>query len=96
MWMTVNQEVPDSNLATTIREKSACAVGQSTLPNYINVVLDSDYLLFLHYEHGTLKDLIAALESEYTIYTKLRRTKCIERLFLFHVPMFGVSEPKSD
>ena len=70
-WMTLNQEVAGSNLATIIWEKSACAVGQSTLAN---VVLDNDHLLYLDYEHGTLKDMIAALKSEDIIllYTKTK------------------------
>ena len=42
-----------SNLAMAIWEKSACAVGQGTLPK---VVLDNDHLLSLDYEHGMLKD----------------------------------------
>ena len=45
--MTLNQEVPGSNLAIAIQEKSACAVVQSTL---LNVVLDNDHLLYLDYE----------------------------------------------
>ena len=47
--MTLNQEVHGSNLDTAIWEKSACAVGQGTLPK---VVLDNDYLLYLDYEYG--------------------------------------------
>ena len=47
--MTLNQEVLSSNLDTAIREKSACAVGQGTLPK---VVLDNDHLLSLDYEYG--------------------------------------------
>ena len=46
---------------------SACVVGQGTLPK---VVLDNDDLLSLDYEIGMLKNLMAALESEYIIYTK--------------------------
>ena len=42
--MTLNQEVPGSNLDTAIWEKSACAVAQGTLPK---VVLDNDHLLSL-------------------------------------------------
>ena len=47
--MTLNQEVPGSNLDTAIWEKSACPVGQGTLPK---VVLDNDDILSLDYEHG--------------------------------------------
>ena len=47
--MTLNQEVPGSNLDTSIWQKSACAVGQNTLPK---VVLDKDHLLSLDYEYG--------------------------------------------
>ena len=47
--MTLTQEVPGSNLDTAIWEKSACAVGQGTLPK---VVLDNNHLLFLDYEYG--------------------------------------------
>ena len=46
--MTLNQEVPGSSLDMAIWEKSACAVGQGTLPK---VVLDNDHLLSLDYEH---------------------------------------------
>ena len=59
-WMTLNQEVPGSNLASAIWEKSACAVGQGTLPK---VVLDNGHLLSIDYEKGMLKDMAAALES---------------------------------
>ena len=48
-WMILNQEVPGSNIDTTIGEKSAWAVGQGTLPK---VVLDHDHLLSLDYEYG--------------------------------------------
>ena len=53
-WMTLNQEVPSSSLDTALSEKSACAVGQGTLPK---VVLDNDHLLSLDYEYanGTLE-----------------------------------------
>ena len=47
--MILNQEVPGSNLDTAIGEKSACAVGQGTLPK---VNLDNDQLLSLDYEYG--------------------------------------------
>ena len=39
---------PGSSLDTAIWEKSACAVGQGTLPK---VVLDNDHLLSLDYEY---------------------------------------------
>ena len=48
-WMTLNEEVPCSSLDTAIWEKSACAVGQGTLPK---VVRDNDHLLSLDYEFG--------------------------------------------
>ena len=70
-----------TNLDTAIWEKSACAVGQGTLHN---VVLDNDYLLYLDYENGMLKDLMAAVESEYIIYTKLRCTKSIKFTFFIY------------
>ena len=47
--MTLNQEVPGSNLNTATSEKSAYAVGQGTLPK---VILDNDRLLSLDYEYG--------------------------------------------
>ena len=47
--MTLNQEVPGSNLATAIWEKCVCAFGQDTLPN---VFLDNDHLVFLDYDYG--------------------------------------------
>ena len=62
--MNLNHEVPGSNLATAIWEKCAFAIEQGTLPT---VVLDNDLLLYFNYEHGTLKDMTAALESEYVI-----------------------------
>ena len=40
---------PGSSLDKTIGEKSACAVGQGTLPK---VDLDNDHLLPLDYEYG--------------------------------------------
>ena len=48
-WMIQNQEVSCLNLDTAIGEKSACTVGQGTLPK---VVLDNDRLLSLDYEYG--------------------------------------------
>ena len=51
--MTVNQELPGSNLAMAFWENS-CAVGHCTLPK---VVLDNDHLLYLDYQYdnGALK-----------------------------------------
>ena len=40
--MTLNQEVPFKSPQGHLRKKSACAVGQGTLPK---VVLDNDHLL---------------------------------------------------
>ena len=74
-WITLNQEVPCSNLATAIWEKSAYAVGQSNLPMS---VLDNDHLLSRDYEHGLLKDMITTIKLEYLICTKLSRTKSIK------------------
>ena len=59
-------------------EKNLLVLLDKTL--YLRVVLDNDNLLSVDYENGMLKNLIAALESEYTIYTKLRRTKSIKLL----------------
>ena len=47
--MTLNQEVPGSNLDTAIWKKFACAVGKDTLPKDI---LDNNHLLSLDYEYG--------------------------------------------
>ena len=47
--MTLNQEVPGSNLDSAIWEKFTCPAGQGTLPK---VVLDNDNLLTLDYEYG--------------------------------------------
>ena len=73
--MVLHQEVPGLILETAIGEKSSYTVGEGTLPN---VFLDNDHLLYLDYEHDMLKDMIAALDSEYIMYTKLRRTNSIK------------------
>ena len=88
--MALNQEVPGLNLATAIWEKSAFVVGQGTLSK---VVLDNDHLMYHNYEHDMLKDMTAALESEYIIYTKLiRRTKSIKLLTLIIAVIIMVIE----
>ena len=58
--MTLNQEVPGSYLDTAIWEKTACAVGQGTLPK---VVMDNDHLLSLDYEYGNGKILYCLIKK---------------------------------
>ena len=68
------------NIRVNYKFKSACAVGQGTLPK---VGLANDHLLSLNYECGTLKDMISPLEvgihniheiKVYTIYQTLSLT----------------------
>ena len=49
-------------MATAIWENIPLVLLDKVL--YLTVVLDNDHLLSLDYEHGMLKDMIAALESD--------------------------------
>ena len=62
-------------LSTWSRTSSVGKVGDSELGCHR---LKSRHVLFLDYELGSLKDMIAALEWDYIIYMKLRRTKSMK------------------
>ena len=75
-WMALNQEVPCSNIITKLLKNILLVLLDKAL--YVRVVVYNCQLLSLHYENDILKDMIAALQSEYIIYTKFRLTKSLE------------------